>query len=101
MAVAIGIFVAALAVIASERVDRTKVALLGAILVLVTQTIDQERAIEAVDWNTLGLLAGMMLIVRLTEETGIYTYLAIRADQLSHGRPLVLTIALVGSTALL
>ena len=101
MALAIGIFVAALAAIASERVDRTKVALLGAILVLITQTIDQERAIEAVDWNTLGLLAGMMLIVRLTEGTGVYTYMAIRAGQLSQGRPLVLTIALVGATALL
>ena len=61
MAVAIAIFVVALAVIASERVDRTKVALLGATLIVLTQTIDQEHAIEAVDWNTIGLLAGMML----------------------------------------
>jgi Na+/H+ antiporter NhaD/arsenite permease-like protein len=93
--------VVALALIASERIDRTKVALAGAVLVLITQTIDQDTAIEAVDWNTLGLLAGMMLIVKLTEATGIYTYLAIRAGQLSRGRPLVLTIALVGATALL
>jgi len=98
---AIIIFACALVVIASERVDRTKVALLGAILVLITQTIDQERAIEAVDWNTIGLLAGMMLIVRLTEETGVYTYLAIRAGQISRGRPFVLTVSLVVSTALL
>ena len=70
-------------------------------LVLLTQTIDQHRAIESIDWNTLGLLAGMMLIVRLTQETGVYTYLAIRAGQLSRGRPFVLTVALVGATALL
>jgi Na+/H+ antiporter NhaD/arsenite permease-like protein len=101
MTLAVGIFVAALAAIATERVDRTKAALLGAILVLVTQTIDQERAIESVDWNTLGLLAGMMLIVRLTEGTGVYTYLAIRAGQISRGRPFVLTIALVVATAVL
>jgi Na+/H+ antiporter NhaD/arsenite permease-like protein len=43
----------------------------------------------------------MMLIVRLTQETGVYTYLAIRAGQLSKGRPFVLTGALVVSTALL
>jgi Na+/H+ antiporter NhaD/arsenite permease-like protein len=98
---AIGLFAAALALIASEKVDRTKVALAGAIGVLVTQTIDQEQAIEAVDWNTLGLLAGMMLIVRLTEPTGLYTYLAIRAGQLSRGRPFVLTCALVAATALI
>src|ERR671916_730720 len=66
MALAVGIFVLALAAIASERVDRTKVALLGASLVVVTQTIEQEQAIEAIDFNTIGLLAGMMLIVNLT-----------------------------------
>jgi Na+/H+ antiporter NhaD/arsenite permease-like protein len=101
VALAIVIFTAALAVIASERVDRTKVALAGAVLVLVTQTIEQERAIEAVDWNTLGLLAGMMLIVRLTEPTGLYTYLAIRAGQLSGGRPFLVVLFLAGATALL
>ena len=101
MALAIAIFVIALATIASERLHRTKVALLGAILVLVTQTIDQEVAIEAVDWNTIGLLAGMMLIVRLTETTGVYTYLAIRAGQLSRGRPLAVVLSLALATAVL
>ena len=43
----------------------------------------------------------MMLIVRLTETTGVYTYLAIRAGQLAQGRPLAVVIALAGSTALL
>ena len=101
MAVAIGIFVAALAVIASERVDRTKVALLGATLIVLTQTIDQEHAIEAVDWNTIGLLAGMMLMVKLTETTGVYTWVAIRAGQLSKGRPLAVVAALALTTAVL
>ena len=101
MALAIGIFGVALALIASERVNRTKVALAGAVLVLLTQTIEQHDAIEAVDWNTLGLLAGMMLIVRLTETTGVYTYLAIRAGQLAKGRPLALVFTLAGATALL
>jgi Na+/H+ antiporter NhaD/arsenite permease-like protein len=101
VALAVGIFALALAAIASERIHRTKVALLGAILVLVTQTIDQETAIEAVDWNTIGLLAGMMLIVRLTETTGVYTYLAIRAGQLSKGQPFLVVLALAGTTAVL
>ena len=101
MLVAVVIFAAALAAIATERMDRTKVALLGAVLVLLTQTIDQEQAIEAIDWETLGLLAGMMLVVRLTEPTGVYTYLAIRAGQLSRGRPLALVLCLAGATALL
>jgi Na+/H+ antiporter NhaD/arsenite permease-like protein len=101
LAVAIVIFAAALVAIATERIDRTKVALLGAIAVLLTQTISQETAIEAVDWNTLGLLAGMMIIVRLTETTGMYTYLAIRAGQLSRGRPLAVVACLAIATGVL
>ncbi|HZI92046.1 MAG TPA: ArsB/NhaD family transporter [Thermoleophilaceae bacterium] len=101
MLLAILIFAVALAVIASERVDRTKIALLGAGLVVVTQTIEQEQAIEAIDFNTIGLLAGMMLMVKLTETTGVYTYLAIRAGQFSRGRPLAVVASLAVTTAVL
>ncbi|HWC25150.1 MAG TPA: SLC13 family permease, partial [Solirubrobacteraceae bacterium] len=85
MLVAVLIFAGALALIASEKVNRTKVALGGAVLVVLSQTIDQEHAIEAIDFETIGLLAGMMLIVRVTEPTGVYTYLAIRAGQIARG----------------
>ncbi|MEJ7826203.1 MAG: ArsB/NhaD family transporter [Solirubrobacteraceae bacterium] len=101
MLLAIIIFVGALVAIASERVDRTKVALVGAVLVVLTQTIDQERAIEAIDFETIGLLAGMMLIVRVTEPTGVYTFLAIRAGQLAKGRPFAIVMSLAFSTAVL
>ncbi len=101
MTLAIIIFVGALAAIASERVDKTKVALVGAVLILLTQTIDQEHAIEAVDWETIGLLAGMMLIVRVTEPTGIYNFLAIRAGQIARGRPFAVVMSLAFSTAIL
>ena len=101
MTVAIIIFAVALAAIASERVNRTKVAMVGAIVMLLTQTLDQEHAIEAIDFNTLGLLAGMMLMVKLTEQTGVYTWLAIRAGQISGGRPMAVTFALAGITAVL
>ena len=101
MALSVGVFAVALGVIASERVHRTKVALIGAVLVVILGAIDQEHAIEAIDFNTIGLLAGMMLVVRLTEPTGVYNYLAIRAGQISRGRPLAVVIALAGTTALL
>ncbi len=101
MVAAAAVFVVALAVIASERVHRTKVALLGAVIVILIGVIEQEAAIEAIDFNTIGLLAGMMLIVRVTEPTGVYNYLAIRAGQISRGRPLAVVVALAGTTALL
>jgi Na+/H+ antiporter NhaD/arsenite permease-like protein len=101
MALAIAIFVAALAAIATERANRTKVALVGAALVLITQTVDQEHAIESIDFNTIGLLAGMMLMVRLTETTGVYTWLAIHAGQLSGGHPAAVVASLAATTAVL
>ena len=101
MLAAILIFAVALALIASERLDRTKVALLGAVLMLLTQTIDQEHAIEAIDWSTLGLLVGMMIVVRVTEPTGAFTWVAIRAGQISQGRPFLVVLALSVTTAVL
>jgi len=102
MTVAVATFLIALALIASERIHRTKIALLGAaIVVLFVGEFDQEKAIDAVDFNTIGLLAGMMILVYLTQQTGVYDYIAIRAGQLSRGEPLRMVLALAGTTALL
>jgi Na+/H+ antiporter NhaD/arsenite permease-like protein len=101
MALAVVVFLAALAVISTERVHRTQVALIGAALVIVSGTIDQEHAVEAIDFNTIGLLVGMMLVVRVTEPTGVYNYLAIRAGQIARGRSAAVVVALTGTTAVL
>jgi Na+/H+ antiporter NhaD/arsenite permease-like protein len=102
MAIAVATFLIALAIIASEKMHRTNVALLGAaIVVLFVGDFSQEQAIEAVDFNTIGLLAGMMILVYLTQKTGVYDYLAIRAGQLSGGRSFAVVMSLAGITALL
>lgn len=102
MAIAVATFLIVLAVIASERVHRTKAALLGAaIVVLLVPDFGQEAAIESVDFNTIGLLVGMMVLVYLTQQTGVYDYVAIRAGQLSKGEPFLMVLALAGTTAVL
>jgi len=101
MGLAVGIFVAALAAIASDRVDRTKVALIAASLVVITQTIDQHHAIDSIDWNTIGLLAGMMVIVAILNKTGVFEYLAIKCAQLGKARPGRILILLSLVTAFL
>jgi Na+/H+ antiporter NhaD/arsenite permease-like protein len=68
---------------------------------VVVGVLDQEHAVEAVDWSTLGLLVGMMILVGLTERTGVFTYLALRVAQLSRGRPLRLVFLLAGVTGIL
>jgi Na+/H+ antiporter NhaD/arsenite permease-like protein len=102
MAIAVATFVIALALIATERVHRTKIALLGAaIVVLFVGEFSQEEAIEAVDFNTIGLLAGMMILVYVTQQSGVYDYIAIRAGQLSRGEPFLVVLTLAGTTAVL
>jgi Na+/H+ antiporter NhaD/arsenite permease-like protein len=102
MAIAVATFLIALALIASERLHRTKVALLGAaIVVLFVPAFGQETAIESIDFNTIGLLTGMMILVYLTQQTGIYDYIAIRAGQISKGEPLRVVLSLACTTALL
>jgi Na+/H+ antiporter NhaD/arsenite permease-like protein len=103
MAVAVVTFLIALALIASERVHRTKIALLGAAIVVlfVGGEYGQEQAVEAVDFNTIGLLAGMMILVHVTQQTGIYDYIAIKAGQFSRGDPFLVVLSLAGTTALL
>jgi len=98
--IAAAVFAGALALIALEWAHRTKVALAGAVLMVLVGVLDQEQAIEAVDWATLGLLTGMMVIVGLTERTGVFTYLALRVAQLSGGSPLRLVFLLAGVTGL-
>jgi Na+/H+ antiporter NhaD/arsenite permease-like protein len=99
--VAVAIFLVALALIAIEWVHRTKVALAGAAAMVLIGVLDQEGAIEAVDWATIGLLAGMMVIVGLTEPTGVFTFLALRVAQLSNGNPVALVFLLALVTGLL
>jgi Na+/H+ antiporter NhaD/arsenite permease-like protein len=99
--VAVVIFVTALALVAVEWVHRTKVALAGAALMVLVGVIDQDGAIESVDWATLGLLAGMMVIVGLTQPTGVFSFLALRVAQLSRGRPVALVFLLALVTGVL
>jgi len=96
---AIAIFVVAYALIISEKVHRTIVGIFGAMLMILCGIIDQETAIHHIDFNTLGLLMGMMIIVNVTSETGLFNFLAIWAAKKVKARPVALLVALSIITA--
>ena len=100
-ALAVVVFVVALVALVLDWTHRTKIALGGAAAMVVLGALDQEQAVDSVDWPTLGLLAGMMVIVALTEPTGIFTYVALRATQLSRGNPILLVVLLALVTGVL
>jgi Na+/H+ antiporter NhaD/arsenite permease-like protein len=99
-AFSIALFGLVLALVATERVHRTKLALAGAGVAVLAGLITQEEAVAAVDWGVLGLLAGMMVLVWGAERSGVFSYVAIRVGQLSRGRPGRLVFGLTGATAL-
>ncbi len=92
--VAIVIFLVAYALIISEKFHRTVVALAGGILLIVFQVINQETALQHIDFNTIGLLIGMMMIVSIVSQTGLFKYLAIGAAQKVNADPVKLLISL-------
>ena len=97
--VAIVIFVAAYALIISEKIHRTIIGICGAMLMILLGIINQETAIHHIDFNTLGLLMGMMVIVNITSETGLFNYLAIWAAKKVKAKPISLLVALSLLTA--
>ena len=74
---ALSIFVVVYFFIISEIVHRTIIALLGAAVMIMSGILTQSKAISYVDFNTIGLLVGMMLIVSITAETGVFNYMAL------------------------
>ncbi|MDQ3127424.1 MAG: ArsB/NhaD family transporter [Chloroflexota bacterium] len=103
--VAGGIFLVAYGLIASERFDRTLIALLGGLLVVALGVIDQEEAFAAIDLNVIFLLAGMMVLAGGLRRTGFFEFVAGHAIHLSRGEPfrllILLTLLTAGLAALL
>lgn len=98
---ATSILVLTYAVIISERFNRAIVALLGAAMVIGTGVLTQEQAIHGIDFNTIGLLTGMMILVGITKECGIFQFLAIKAAKAAKGSPWGILVMLSIVTAVL
>ena len=99
--VATSVFLLTYAIIVSEKIHRTIAAFLGAALVVITGIVSPEKAVHSIDFNTIGLLVGMMIIVGITRQTGVFEYMAIKAAKSSKGEPLRIIAALSLVTAVL
>ena len=98
------IFVGAYVLLATEKVHRTKVALVGAGLMLLLRISDSHLAFfsehTGIDWNVIFLLLGMMAIVSVLRRTGVFEYVAIWSAKRSRGRPYRLMVMLCVLTAI-
>ena len=98
--VALTLFIGSYLLIMSERVNRAIVALLGASLMILTGILNQEAAVAGVDFNTIGLLLGMMVIVGITQKSGVFQYVAIWSAKRVRAHPWGVLLMLSGVTAL-
>jgi len=98
--ISIVIFLLAYVLIISDKIHRTITAMLGAAVIITLGVINQEKAFEAIDFNTIGLLIGMMIIVGITRQSGVFEYLAIKSAKLAGGKPLAIMAVLALITAL-
>lgn len=93
---ALGIFIITFGLIISGRLHRTIIGVAGAIAMTLVGSIfnfySQEDALKAIDFNTLGLLLGMMIIVVVLKQSGFFSYLAVKTVRISRGSPLRLMI---------
>lgn len=95
------IFAVALGLIISEKVHRALVALMGAVLLVAINVITFDQAMGHLDFNTLGVLLGMMLFVSVVRLSGVFEYLAVRCAHFAKGNPWRIMLMFVVLTACL
>jgi Na+/H+ antiporter NhaD/arsenite permease-like protein len=88
MIAGISIFIVCFTLITLEKINKTIIALLGAVIFIGIGIISQDAAFEEVDWNVIFLLIGMMVIVGITKNTGIFQYAAIKTAKVVKGEPI-------------
>jgi Na+/H+ antiporter NhaD/arsenite permease-like protein len=99
MLVSTAILLATYAVIIWDKLNRSIVALIGASLMILIGALDQAEALRGVDWNTLGLLTGMMILVSISRRSGMFQYVAIWSAQRARANPAGILLLLQLATA--
>jgi Na+/H+ antiporter NhaD/arsenite permease-like protein len=101
MITAVIIFLVTYVLIASEKLDKTLAALLGAVAMVVSGAVPYELSLGAIDMNVIFLLVGMMVIVGILSQTGVFEWMAIHLARLGGGNGLVIMISFLVLTAVI
>ena len=99
--IAIVVFIAVILLIMTERVHRTAAALAGAVTLVLTGVMTADKALSYIDFNTIGMLVGMMILVAIIRKSGMFEYIAVRSAKAVHGDPWKIMVAFVLITAVL
>jgi len=97
--VAVSLLLVVYAIIMAEKFNRAVLSLLGAGLMILCGVITQQQAVAGIDFNTIGLLTGMMVIVSISQKTGMFQFVAIKAAKAVKGEPWGILVMLSVVTA--
>lgn len=99
--VAVVIFLTCYAIIVSEKINRSIIAMCGALLMVILGIVDLHVAFtEHIHWETITLLLGMMILVGIMNKSGIFQYIAVRTAQSAAGDPVKILVRLALLTAI-
>jgi Na+/H+ antiporter NhaD/arsenite permease-like protein len=97
---AVIVFLLTYAFIITEKINRAVVALLGALIMVILNIVDIKAAYEHhIEWETIFLLVGMMILVGITNKTGVFQFVAVKAAQQAKGDPVRILVVLSLLTA--
>lgn len=99
--IAVIIFIMVIVAIMSEKVHRAVAAVTGSVLLVLFKVLSIEDCISYIDFNTIGVLIGMMLFVAVVKNSGIFEYIAIKAAKFAKGNPWKIMMYFMILTALL
>lgn len=99
--IAVAVFLIVILLIISERVHRTAAAMAGAVVLILTGVMSADKALSYIDFNTIGVLVGMMIFVAIVRRSGMFEYIAVRAAKAVHGDPWKIMAAFTLITAVL
>jgi Na+/H+ antiporter NhaD/arsenite permease-like protein len=94
------ILILSYATIMIERVNRAIVALVGGGAVIISGVLSQSQAVAGIDFNTIALLTGMMLLVAISKRSGMFQYVAVWSAKVARGSPWAMLALLTLVTAL-
>lgn len=99
--IAVAVFLIVILLIITERVHRTAAAMAGAVVLILTGVMSADKALSYIDFNTIGVLVGMMIFVAIVRRSGMFEYIAVRAAKAVHGDPWKIMVAFTLITAVL
>lgn len=99
--IAVAVFILVMAAIVSEKIHRAAAAVAGAIVLILCGILTFEESLGFIDFNTLGVLVGMMIFVGVVKESGLFEFLAIKSAKIAKGNPWIIMVLFIIITAVL